>query len=202
MRALDSFRILEHTSSFLPSPTSYTFYVLLEMMALIQDLPYELVLLIVDHLTPVSLLNVNLTSRHFYNLTIAPIYSCFDGPSLSKFLRTIASPAVSSCKLSRYVKKVSWDASASKAHANRGVHSGDKNAIAMAYQSLCLALPDEKSMPLDRYFAQNFRGSIAPQAWFLEFVLSFLPSVSEVDVHDVWQWTDYKYWSVIIPGQQ
>lgn len=164
------------------------------MLASIQDLPDELVLTIIDHLTPASLLNLNLTSRRLYNLTVAQIYRYFDGPRLSRSLRTIASSAQHPCKLAGYVKKVKWNASARKVHANRGIRLEDKDAIARAYQSFHLALPDDDGFHMDRFFTRNFRGSIASRAWFLEFVLAFLPNVSEFEVYNVWQWSDYMYW--------
>jgi hypothetical protein len=163
-------------------------------MFLLAQLPDELILTIIDHLTPASLLNLNPTSRHFYNLTIAQIYSYFDGARPSKFLRTITSPNQHPYKLSECVKKVSWNASASKAHVDRGVGQADKDSIARAYQLLGLAETGQNYHPLNVSFTRQSRGSPAAQLWFLEFFLSFLPNVSELEVYDAWQFSDYRYW--------
>lgn len=172
-------------------------------MASLEELPDELIIAVVDYLSFTSLPNLNRVNHRFHNLTTPHLYTTFAGPKAQQFLRTITSPLREERDLAQHVKKVQWRAYADNVHDRTGararikrcIPTSERQPVVRAYQQLGLRVPpDSRDPPLDVLFTRDL---IPYEHWYLEFFLSFLPNVSDLEVHDTWQWNNHRHWSVV-----
>jgi hypothetical protein len=158
-------------------------------MVTLDSLPEELILAVVDHVTPRCLYDLNLVNRHLHDLTLEHLYAAFSGEDTLLFLRTIALASSNGRRdVARLVKNVRWE-TMSICSIGGVFPSSDVWAIAQAYRLLGREGPD-----LYDYFTRYGVREPVNQHWYLEFFLAFLPNVKELSVSGAWQWNDHNYW--------
>jgi hypothetical protein len=169
--------------------------------AALDMLPDELIVAIVEHLAPPSLLDLNLVNRRLHNLTLENVYAAFSGPNTACFLRTITLPPPNGRPdLAERVKMVTWELDPDPDDSLQtfnsppiSISSSDRWAVTRAYQQLVL-VPVETQVPLESRFASHVRGIFEVDHWALEFFLMFVPNVEELKVQGAWLWDDHAYW--------
>ncbi|KAH7408565.1 hypothetical protein DE146DRAFT_646603 [Phaeosphaeria sp. MPI-PUGE-AT-0046c] len=168
-------------------------------MSSLEDLPDELLVAVVGYLRPPSLPKVSLVNHRFHSLTISHLYATFAGPKAQQFLRTITT-SQDQYRLAERVKKVQWrayindvkDPTGVRAKIKRCITGSERQPVIKAYQQLGLRGPsDSCGPPLDVLFARKLNPY---EHWYLEFFLSFLPNVTDVEIHDAWHWDDCIRW--------
>jgi hypothetical protein len=164
------------------------------MMATLNSLPHELILAIVDHVTPQCLYNLSLVSRHLHELTLEHLYATFSGEYRFLFLRTIATASLRRQRnLAKLVKYVEWSTNPFYKRTESSYSMGYKWEIAEAYRNLDPMLRGG-GHPLDVDFTLYERREPIDQHWYFELFLAFLPNVTELNVFGTWQWDDHNYW--------
>jgi hypothetical protein len=160
----------------------------------LDTLPAELILKVLDYLPIQALRSLNLTNRHFYNISLNNLYATSPGLNEQLLLRTITRPG--NAELARRVKKVVCGLY-TKPHLRR-VPLEEGRAIVEAFQALPLSVSDDKKTELANNFeTKHLNGEPGSHEYF-EFFLLFLPNLESLEIHDAWQWDDHTFWFTAI----
>ncbi|KAH3961628.1 hypothetical protein HBI56_176130 [Parastagonospora nodorum] len=162
----------------------------------LHSLPNELILSIASHVPPPALHSLALTNRRLHALTLSSLYFSFSSQyrnfspqNAALLLRTVASSA----RKANFVKHIHWAADVYVASQPRSHTPAVRDFVQRRERFASLA-PDRLLEAVCR--AGEYEPTSVPMSerWFLEFFLSFVPGVTELQVGGAWLWDDDVYW--------
>lgn len=150
----------------------------------LENLPEELVLLIINHLDLNNLQTLralNQTSQRLHRLNSQYLYHSFPGRNSELFLRTISEHP----KLATYIKSAIWH---QERKTNPVLHVIEKTHIVRKLHQL--AVP-QQGTDLAEQFAKFGKND---DYWYMEVLLLFMPNLEALTIRDSWLWDDHHYW--------
>ncbi|KAH4930058.1 hypothetical protein HBI26_142730 [Parastagonospora nodorum] len=150
----------------------------------LHSLPNELILSIASHVPPPALHSLALTNRRLHALTLSSLYFSFSSQyrnfspqNAALLLRTVASSA----RKANFVKHIHWAADVYVASQPRSHTPAVRDFVQRRERFASLA-PDRLLEAVCR--AGEYEPTSVPMSerWFLEFFLSFVPGVTELQV--------------------